>query len=85
MSDLIILRKNINEFVELHINCNGCYNDIKVFYEDFAPEDAGEIIDFFNIFFWDAYGYKDLVKILYHDNEEVAFRIIRKEYCRGDY
>ena len=85
MSDLIILKKEKKDFVELHCNCNGCYKDIKIDYEDFSPEDTGKNIDFFHIFLLDEYGYKDFVKVLYVDNEEAVFRIVRKEYSRGDY
>ena len=85
MSELIILRKDRDEFVELFCNCNGCYNEIKIYYEDFNSEDTGELVDFFNIFFWNAYGYKDFVKVLFQDNKEVAFRIIRKEYSGGEF
>lgn len=85
MSELIILRKDTDDFVELFCNCNGCYQEIKIYYEIFSPEDIRGDIDFFNVCFWDSYGYKDIVNVLYHDNEEVALRIIRKEYSRGDF
>ena len=83
--ELIEIKNNNLDEIKINSCCNGCYNDVTVCYEDLNGLNTYESYEFFNLNFYEAYGFQDIIKPVYIDNERALIFIYRKHFFKDEY